>query len=128
MHYKNKDVPLATPRMDFTTLEDFELLASCAPANIQALHILVDAATYAILCDQIEDFKYLRLTQAGFKAPIPHDGYVCYVANALVFTDAWLPVNKQWVNDNGQAGRPQFLIVPEESFKPYIPLAKQIGD
>lgn len=104
-HYRYKDFPPRPPRMEFTTIAEFERHA------LTAKHIVVDAATYECLAHDFDDIK-----GEVWIAPNHHRkvGLVLKIGECLIFTDALLPKDRHWVNENPGSPRPQFLIVDSQ--------------
>jgi hypothetical protein len=112
-HYRSKDFALSHPREDYTDVP--ALREKLADSN--AVHIIVDRQVRDELVEQFESYQ-----DAAWVAPfdMQADGLLMVLDGKGVFTDAALPTNLRWVNMNqGDSGRPQYLIVDHDHAKYY---------
>jgi hypothetical protein len=113
--YKNKDFPMGLARQEFTTIPDF--LVTIDPRL--TTHVIVDPSTYEHLGRNYEEIQdRTLLATAAQKA----EGFLCRIdSNIYVFTDAFLPRERQWVNADhmSRGGRSQYIIVHHTRMKPY---------
>lgn len=112
-HYRSKDFPDHRERRhDYWTFDDFIKVLEASPKK----HLLIDRFCLESLYHEIEGFGAdLIIADVEERAAT---GLLFSYKSTLVFTDAYLPIDRQWVNidPRQESGRPQYLIVEP---KPY---------
>lgn len=113
-HYRSKHFPLGTARQEFTSIPWFLTEIN----NVHASHIVVDPLTYEYLGSHFIEFQEFAVM--GTKA-LNAQGYLCRIWNTLVFTDAFLTAERQWVNADrmNKGGRSQYIVVKPEQLRPF---------
>ncbi len=135
MHYRHKDIPnLWDIRQAFIDVPTFVKLLDQSPGK----HFIVDRLTVELLnadFDVLDQGRHvrdllsrdssIRMASAEQRARtgllFRYVGLLRNYSEApLVFTDAYLPPDRQWVNEsNSDSARPQFLVVAGNLIKPY---------
>lgn len=113
-HYRSKDFAIGLARQEFTSIADF--LATIDQRKIS--HVIVDPSTYEHIGQRFELIQHRTvLATMAQKA----EGFLCRIDNIYVFTDAFLPRERQWVNADHmhKGGRTQYIIVHPLAMKPY---------
>jgi hypothetical protein len=118
MHYRHKDIPnLWNVRQSFFDAPMFIKLLDQSPGR----HFIIDRLSTELLSADFEDIDRDHHIHVAAGAEQARTGLLfTYRDSVRVFTDAYLPRDRQWVNEsNSDSARPQFLVLGDDLIKPY---------